>query len=92
MHVAVLGASGKGGSEIVKELVARGHTVTGIARSPDAIPQLDGVTAKAGDASKPASDEAANNDTPASICRFPAVPPAPPPPASMPTSTVPSRL
>ncbi|MWV28282.1 NAD(P)-dependent oxidoreductase [Aurantiacibacter rhizosphaerae] len=54
MHVAVLGASGKGGSEIVKELVARGHTVTGIARSPDAIPQLDGVTAKAGDASKPA--------------------------------------
>ncbi len=54
MHVAVLGASGKGGSEIVKELIARGHTVTGIARSPEKIPQLDGVTAKAGDAAKPA--------------------------------------
>jgi len=53
MNVAVLGASGKGGSEIVKELVARGHTVIGIARSPEKIPQLDGVTAKAGDASKP---------------------------------------
>ncbi|MEL1250558.1 NAD(P)-dependent oxidoreductase [Aurantiacibacter gilvus] len=49
MHVAVLGASGKGGSEIVKELVARGHTVLGIARKPEAIPALDGVTAKAGD-------------------------------------------
>ena len=54
MHVAVLGASGKGGSEIVRELVARGHTVTGIARSPDKIPQMEGVTAKAGDASNPA--------------------------------------
>jgi putative NADH-flavin reductase len=53
MHVAVLGASGKGGSEIVKELVARGHTVAGISRHPENIPQLDGVTAKAGDASKP---------------------------------------
>lgn len=53
MHVAVLGASGKGGSEIVKELAARGHTVLGIARKPDAIPAVEGVTAKAGDASKP---------------------------------------
>ncbi len=49
MHVAVLGASGKGGSEIVKELVARGHTVLGIARKPEAIPSLDGVKAKACD-------------------------------------------
>jgi len=51
MHVAVLGASGKGGSEIAKELVARGHTVLGIARKPEAIPQLAGLTAKQGDAS-----------------------------------------
>lgn len=51
MHVAVLGASGKGGSEIVRELVARGHSVVGISRHPENIPQLDGVTAKAGDAS-----------------------------------------
>lgn len=49
MHVAVLGASGKGGSEVVKELVARGHTVLGIARKPEAIPALDGVEAEAGD-------------------------------------------
>ncbi len=53
MHVAVLGASGKGGSEIVRELVSRGHKVLGIARNPGKIPSLDGVTAKAGDAGKP---------------------------------------
>lgn len=50
MHVAVLGASGKGGSQIVKELAARGHTVVGISRHPENIPQMEGVTAKAGDA------------------------------------------
>ncbi|MFB0611160.1 NAD(P)-dependent oxidoreductase [Aurantiacibacter poecillastricola] len=53
MEVAVLGASGKGGSEIVKELAARGHTVLGIARNPDRIPKLEGVTAREGDATKP---------------------------------------
>ncbi|WAT18081.1 NAD(P)H-binding protein [Aurantiacibacter sp. MUD11] len=53
MQVAVLGASGKGGSEITKELAARGHTVVGISRHPDAIPDLPGVQRKAGDASKP---------------------------------------
>ncbi|MGB3796592.1 MAG: NAD(P)H-binding protein [Alteraurantiacibacter sp.] len=42
------------GSEIVKELVSRGRTVTAIARNPERIPQADGVIAKAGDASKPA--------------------------------------
>lgn len=53
MRVAVLGASGKGGSEIVKELASRGHSVLGISRHPENIPALEGVTAKAGDASKP---------------------------------------
>lgn len=51
MKIAVLGASGKGGSEISKELVARGHNVVGIARKPEAIPALEGITAVAGDAS-----------------------------------------
>jgi len=50
MTIAVLGASGRAGKEIVAELVARGHEVLGIARKPDAIPALPGVTAKAGDA------------------------------------------
>jgi hypothetical protein len=55
MKVAVLGASGRAGSEITKELAARGHEVTAIARKPGAIASAPGVTAKAGDASDPAA-------------------------------------
>jgi uncharacterized protein len=55
MKVAVLGASGRAGSEITRELAARGHSVTAIARKPEAIPQADGVRAVAGDASDPAA-------------------------------------
>jgi hypothetical protein len=53
MKVAVLGASGRAGSEITKELVARGHQVLAIARKPEAIAAGPGVTVKAGDASDP---------------------------------------
>lgn len=49
MKVAVLGASGRAGSEIVKELARRGHQVTGIARTPTRIPTGDGITAVSGD-------------------------------------------
>ena len=55
MKVAVLGASGRAGSEIIKELASRGHSVTAIARKPDAIPAASGVTPVAGDASDPAA-------------------------------------
>jgi putative NADH-flavin reductase len=55
MKVAVLGASGRAGSEIVKELSARGHTVTAIARKPEAIPALPNVTAIGADADEPAA-------------------------------------
>lgn len=54
MKVAVLGASGRAGSEITKELAARGHQVVAIARKPEAIPAADGVSAVQGDASDPA--------------------------------------
>ena len=54
MKVAVLGGSGRAGSEIVKELAARGHEVLAVARNPDAIAAGDRITAKAGDASDPA--------------------------------------
>lgn len=53
MNVTVLGASGRAGSEITRELAARGHTVTAVARNPDRIPSASGVTAVAGDASDP---------------------------------------
>lgn len=51
MKVAVLGAGGKGGSEITKELVSRGHEVVAISRTVDKIPSGAGVTAVQGDAS-----------------------------------------
>lgn len=51
MKVVVLGASGRAGSEITKELANRGHKVVGIARKPAAIPRTTGVTPIAGDAS-----------------------------------------
>lgn len=54
MKVAVLGASGRAGSEITRELAARGHKVVAIARKPEAIPHLSGVTPRAGDAASPA--------------------------------------
>ncbi|MFT4150464.1 MAG: NAD(P)-dependent oxidoreductase [Paracoccaceae bacterium] len=51
MNIAVLGASGNIGKEITRELAARGHKVTAIARNPEKIPQIAGVAAVAGDAS-----------------------------------------
>ncbi len=53
MNVSVVGASGQAGSEITKELAARGHHVLAIARKPEAIPLAPGVVAKAGNASDP---------------------------------------
>lgn len=55
MKVAVLGASGRAGSEITRELAGRGHTVIAIARKTDAIPVAPGVTATGGDASDAAA-------------------------------------
>ncbi|MCQ4161865.1 NAD(P)-dependent oxidoreductase [Roseomonas sp. GC11] len=49
MRIALIGASGDAGSRILAELSARGHTVTAIARNPEKIASLPGVTARAGD-------------------------------------------
>ncbi len=48
MKVAVIGASGRGGSRIVEELVRRGHAVTAIARNADKLPGGRNVTPKTG--------------------------------------------
>ena len=53
MKVSVLGASGRAGSEITRELARRGHTVLAVARKAAAIPDEPGVVAVAGDASDP---------------------------------------
>jgi putative NADH-flavin reductase len=51
MNVVVYGATGNSGSEIVKELLARGHKVTGVARHVDKLKDKPGVTAKTDDLS-----------------------------------------
>lgn len=52
-QVALIGASGNAGSRILAELSRRGHTVTAIARNPDRIATLPGVTPVAGDLADP---------------------------------------
>ena len=49
-HIALIGASGSAGSRILRELTDRGHRVTAIARHPERIAELPGVTAIKGDA------------------------------------------
>lgn len=50
-RIALIGASGNAGSRILKELSDRGHQVTAIARTPEKIAALPGVTAVQGDLS-----------------------------------------
>ena len=49
MKVALIGASGNGGSRLLAELSRRGHEVTAIARDPGKIPVLPHVSAQKGD-------------------------------------------
>lgn len=55
MKVAVLGAGGKGGSEITRELASRGHEVIAISRTPEKIPTGPGITPVQGDAADAAA-------------------------------------
>lgn len=49
MLIALIGASGNGGSCILAELVRRGHKVTAIVRHPEKVATAEGVTAVKGD-------------------------------------------
>lgn len=53
MKIALVGASGRAGSHILKELSDRSHTVTAIARDAARIATLPGVTPVAADAADP---------------------------------------
>lgn len=48
--IALLGITGRAGSRIANELLARGHSVTGIARKVDGVEARPGLTVKAADA------------------------------------------
>jgi len=51
MNIVVYGATGRAGSEITKELLRRGHKVTGVARNIGSLKSQPEVTAKADDLS-----------------------------------------
>jgi len=53
MNIAVVGATGKAGSRVVTEALARGHRVTAISRHAENAPREPNLTAQAGDASDP---------------------------------------
>jgi putative NADH-flavin reductase len=71
MKVAVIGASGRGGSRIVSELASRGHQVTAIARNTNKIPTGPNITVKRGDLNEPGfPDLLAGHDAVVSAVRF----------------------
>lgn len=49
MKIAIVGATGRAGSEILKEIVRRGHQVTAIVRNPEKVQAQANVTPKKGD-------------------------------------------
>ncbi|QGP78758.1 NAD(P)-dependent oxidoreductase [Sphingobium sp. CAP-1] len=55
MKVAIIGGSGRAGTEISAELARRGHRVTAISRHPENAVAADGVNAVAGDVNAPAA-------------------------------------
>jgi putative NADH-flavin reductase len=50
MNIALIGATGNAGSRILAELSRRGHAVTAIARNPEKVQALPGVTPMKADA------------------------------------------
>ena len=53
MKVALIGATGKIGSKITTELLARGHSVTAIVRNPEKAPNDPNIKAVNGDVTNP---------------------------------------
>lgn len=48
--IAIIGATGRAGSQLLEEALRRGHTVTAIARNTDNLAVRPGVTVKQADA------------------------------------------
>lgn len=57
--IAIIGATGRAGSQLLEEALRRGHSVTAIARDPSKIGQREGVAGKAVDALDGAALQAA---------------------------------
>lgn len=71
MRVALVGATGKAGSRVLRELVNRGHEVTAIVRHPEKVPAHDKVTARGTDGSGASlADAMKGHDAVVSSVRF----------------------
>ena len=51
MKIVLYGATGRAGSRILTELLARGHEVVAVVRNPDKLAPRDGLTVQKGDLS-----------------------------------------
>lgn len=54
MKIAIIGATGLGGTKILSESLDRGHEVTAIVRNPETLPMHPKLRAAKGDATEPA--------------------------------------
>lgn len=61
--IAIIGATGRAGSQLLEEALRRGHDVVAIARDPSALQGREGVTVKALDAKDSAALQAAITGT-----------------------------
>ncbi|ACU72274.1 NmrA family protein [Catenulispora acidiphila DSM 44928] len=55
MKIAVIGASGRIGSAVAREALARGHSITAVSRNADRLTGVDGATPAVADLRDPAS-------------------------------------
>ncbi|AMB85872.1 3-beta hydroxysteroid dehydrogenase [Pseudomonas agarici] len=76
--IAIIGATGRAGSQVLEEALRRGHSVTAIARNPAKIEARAGVVSKAVDALDAAALEAAvaGHDVVISAAHFATLPAA----------------
>lgn len=75
--IAIIGATGRAGSQLLEEALRRGHQVVAIARDPSKLDGREGVTAKALDAKDSAALQAAvaGTDAVLSAAHFAAIRP-----------------
>ncbi len=75
-HIAIIGATGRAGSQLLEEALRRGHTVTAIARNTSSLVGREGVTPKDVDVLDAAALESAVKDADAvfSAAHFSGIP------------------
>lgn len=68
MHIALFGATGGTGSQVLEQALAAGHSVKALARDPDKLPAQEGLTVIPGDVLDQAAADACVEGADAVIC------------------------